>query len=233
MPVEVNLLNDESWAGAKRILCVRLDTLGDVLMTTPAIRALKQSCPGCRITLMTSSSGAEAGRLVSDVDEVVIYDAPWMKATCSHVAPQPDLEQIEALRPGAFDAAVIFTVYSQSALPAAMLCYLADIPRRLAYCRENPYQLLTHWVRETEPEMCLRHEVRRQLDLVATVGAHTDEERLSIAIPEKVDTYVDELLGEIEDHQPWVVVHPGATAASRRYPPEGFATVARRVVQDL
>jgi lipopolysaccharide heptosyltransferase II len=156
-----------------------------------------------------------------------------MKGMASPLTPQADLKMVEALRHGAFDAAVIFTVYSQSALPAAMLCYLADIPQRLAHCRENPYQLLTHWVRETEPEMCLRHEVRRQLDLVATVGAHTDEERLSIAIPEKVDTYVDELLGEIEDHQPWVVVHPGATAASRRYPPEGFATVARRVVQEL
>jgi lipopolysaccharide heptosyltransferase II len=233
MPVEVNLLNDESWAGAKRILCVRLDTLGDVLMTTPAIRALKGSSPGRDITLLTSSSGAEAGRLAPDVDQVLVYDAPWMKAMASALTPQADLKMVEALRHGAFDAAVIFTVYSQSALPAAMLCYLADIPQRLAHCRENPYQLLTHWVRETEPEMCLRHEVRRQLDLVATVGAHTDEERLSIAIPEKVDTYVDELLGEIEDHQPWVVVHPGATAASRRYPPEGFATVARRVVQEL
>src|SRR5688500_16797328 len=233
MPVEVNPLNYASWAGAKRILCVRLDTLGDVLMTTPAIRALKGSSPGRDITLLTSSSGAEAGRLAPDVDQVLVYDAPWMKAMASALTPQADLKMVEALRHGAFDAAVIFTVYSQSALPAAMLCYLADIPQRLAHCRENPYQLLTHWVRETEPEMCLRHEVRRQLDLVATVGAHTDEERLSIAIPEKVDTYVDELLGEIEDHQPWVVVHPGATAASRRYPPEGFATVARRVVQEL
>jgi lipopolysaccharide heptosyltransferase II len=222
-----------SWAGAKRILCVRLDTLGDVLMTTPAIRALKESSPGRDITLLTSSSGAEAGRLAPDVDQVLVYDAPWMKAMTSALAPQGDLKMVEVLRHGAFDAAVIFTVYSQSALPAAMLCYLADIPQRLAHCRENPYQLLTHWVRETEPEMCLRHEVRRQLDLVATIGAHTDEERLSIAIPEKVDAYVDELLGGTEHHPPWVVVHPGATAASRRYPPEGFATVARRVVQEL
>lgn len=233
MPVEQNLMWHESWAGLKRILCVRLDTLGDVLMTTPAIRALKQFCLG-QITLMTSSSGAEAGRLDPDVDEVLIYDAPWIKATRSQVAPRPDFEMVEGLRRGGFDAAVIFTVYSQSALPAAMLCYLADIPRRLAHCRENPYQLLTHWVRETEPEMCLRHEVRRQLDLVATVGACTDDERLSIVIPSQAHSYVDDLLaGVIEERQPWVVVHPGATAASRRYPPEGFAAVARRLVQEL
>ena len=234
MPVERDHLDRDSWAGVKRILCVRLDTLGDVLMTTPAIRALKRSYPGRQITLLTSSSGAEAGRLVPDVDEVLVYDAPWMKATRSHGSALPDLSMVETLRHGTFDAAVIFTVYSQSALPAAILCYLADIRLRLAHCRENPYQLLTHWVRETEPAICLRHEVRRQLDLVATIGARTDDERLSVTIPEKVYTAVDELLaGVIEERRPWVVVHPGATAASRRYPPEGFATVARRVVQEL
>ncbi len=61
---------------------------------------------------------------------------------------------------GSFDAAVIFTVYSQNPLPAAFLCYLAGIPLRLAHCRENPYQFLTDWVKDTEPEQNVRHEVR-------------------------------------------------------------------------
>ncbi|HKN88328.1 MAG TPA: glycosyltransferase family 9 protein [Nitrospiraceae bacterium] len=227
-------MSQASWTDAERILCVRLDTLGDVLMTTPAIRALKHASPGRRITLMTSASGAAAGRLIPEVDEVLIYDAPWMKAGSSHVDAGPDLDMVEHLRRAAFDAAVIFTVYSQSALPAAMLCYLAAIPRRLAHCRENPYELLTHWVRETEPDTCLRHEVRRQLDLVATVGARTDDERLSIAIPDRVNTVVDILLtGLIEMGRRFVVIHAGATAVSRRYRPEGFAIVGRRLVEEL
>jgi lipopolysaccharide heptosyltransferase II len=234
MPVKPTTPPHESWDDVKYILCVRLDTLGDVLMTTPAIRALKQSSPERRIALLTSSSGAEAGRLARDVDEVLIYQAPWVKATPNQTTSQSDLDLVESLRHRAFDAAVICTVYSQSALPAATLCYLADIPRRLAHCRENPYHLLTHWVRETEPEVCIRHEVQRQLDLVATVGARTDDERLSIAIPNTANSYVDHLLADVlDDHLPWVVVHPGATAASRRYPPERFAAVARRLVQDF
>ena len=48
------------WSQARNILCVRLDALGDVLMTTPALRALKTSHPGRRITLLTSPAGAEA-----------------------------------------------------------------------------------------------------------------------------------------------------------------------------
>jgi ADP-heptose:LPS heptosyltransferase len=47
-----------SWDDARNVLCVRLDTLGDVLMTTPALRALR--APGCRLTLLTSPAGGWA-----------------------------------------------------------------------------------------------------------------------------------------------------------------------------
>ena len=48
----------EAWAAAENVLAVRLDALGDVLMTTPALRALKESRPGRRLTLLTSPGGA-------------------------------------------------------------------------------------------------------------------------------------------------------------------------------
>jgi lipopolysaccharide heptosyltransferase II len=123
---------------------------------------------------------------------------------------------------------VIFTVYSQNPLPAAFLCYLADIPLRLAHCRENPYQLLTDWVKDPEPEQTTRHEVRRQLDLVAAVGYATVDERLSFQVPAGARQQVARLLDEIglDRSSPWVVVHPGASAPSRRYPPESFASAA-------
>jgi len=46
-----------SWNDARELLCVRLDAAGDVLMTTPALRALHDG--GRRITLLTSPAGAE------------------------------------------------------------------------------------------------------------------------------------------------------------------------------
>src|SRR3546814_6970097 len=94
--------------------------------------------------------------------------------------PAEHLAMIERLRAGRFDACVIFTVYSQAPLPAALLAYLAGIPLRLAHCREHPYGLLTDWVPESEPERETRNEVRRQLDLVETVGALPESERLEI-----------------------------------------------------
>jgi lipopolysaccharide heptosyltransferase II len=221
----------ERWRRAREVLCVRLDTIGDVLMTTPAIRALKQGAADRRITLLTSHSGAEAARLVPEIDDVITYNAPWMKPESGS---RRELEMAELLRERAFDGAVIFTVYTQSALPAAFLCRLAGIPLQLAHCRENPYALLTDWVRETEPETGVPHEVQRQLDLVGTVGCTVEDDRLSIEVPRAATDRIDQLLEDcgIDRARPWCVMHPGATAASRRYPPASFAAVADELTRD-
>ncbi len=217
------------WHEAENVLCVRLDALGDVLMTTPAIRALRASRPGRRITLLGSRAGAEVAELVPEIDDVLVFEAPWMKATRPNPDPRLELALVRLLESLGFDAAVIFTVFTQSALPAAHLCHIAGIPRRLAHCRENPYHLLTDWVPEVDDAASARHEVRRQLDLVATVGARTGDERLSLSVPQGARDHVADLLSSlgIDAETRWAVVHPGASAPSRRYPPEGYAAAAR------
>lgn len=216
----------------KRILCVRLDRLGDILMTTPAIHALRTSFPGSHIALLTSSVGAQAAPFLSDVDEVIAYDAPWHGCSPS-CAPDVDLAMQRTLEAQRFDAAAIFTVYSQSALPAAMLCYLAGIPRRLAHCRENPYGLLTDWVCETEPHSGVRHEVERQLALVAKIGAVCADTRMRLAVSADARRSLAPKLAThgLAPQGPWFVIHPGASAASRRYPADRFGDVATRLAR--
>jgi lipopolysaccharide heptosyltransferase II len=131
---------------------------------------------------------------------------------------------------------VIFTTFSQSPLPAALFTWMAGIPLRLAHCRENPYQLLTHWVLETDHfELpTIRHEVRRQLDLVEAIGCRTTNDHLSLCVPASACERIKELLTQfqLDQTKPWVVLHPGATAPSRRYPPEGFAEVAQTLASE-
>jgi lipopolysaccharide heptosyltransferase II len=222
---------DPAWGRAKKILCIRLDSLGDLLMTTPAIRAIKESLPGSEITLLTSPTGAQPAGFIPEVDEVIAYEAPWMKASPSQADSSKDLAMIRRLKSAKFDAAVLFTVYSQSPFPAALLTYLADIPLRLAHCRENPYHLLTHWVKESEPEQQVRHEVRRHLDLVASIGCRPQDEHLRFQVPEKSCQAVKGYLeaAGLDRSRPWFVLHPGVSAPSRQYPPEHYAQAARQL----
>jgi lipopolysaccharide heptosyltransferase II len=224
----------ENWSAARNILAVRLDAMGDVLMTGPALRALKAGLPGRRLSLLTSPAGAAAAQLLPDLDEVIVYAAPWMKATPTPSDSSNDHAMIQTLADRRFDGAVVFTVYSQNPLPAALLCYLANIPRRMAYCRENPYHLLTDRVVETEPEHHVRHEVRRQLDLVGEIGCRLRDERMRLALTPEMRRLGRRILAEagIEPSSRWVLLHPGASAPSRKYPPEMFLEAAQVLVRE-
>ncbi|MFA9441619.1 glycosyltransferase family 9 protein [Uliginosibacterium sp. sgz301328] len=223
-----------TWQNAHNVLAIRLDNMGDVLMTTPAMRALRDATPGRRITLLASRAGAALAPHLDCVDDVIAYDAPWVKHA-QHGTFIDDDAMIATLRACRFDAAVIFSVYSQNPLPAALMCRLSGIPQVLAHCRENPYALLSDWVPEREPETQIRHEVRRQLDLVAHVGAVVHDKKLvfrpgATARDRLATTLAD---AGIDGGTPYLVLHAGATAPSRMYPPQAYARAARLLLDDF
>jgi len=223
------------WASARSVLAVRLDGMGDLLMTTPALRALKEAAPHRRVVLLASPAGAALGRLLPFVDEVLPFAAPWMKQPGAGDSATRTAGLIDAIR-GRFDAAVIFTVFSQSALPAATALMLADVPLRAAHCRENPYDLLTDWVSERDLDVHagVRHEVQRQLDLVAALGAAPADTRLQLAVPDAARTAIAARLAALGllPATPFLVVHPGATAPSRRYPVELLREAVTTLARD-
>ena len=106
---------------------------------------------------------------------------PWIKAK-EVVASEEMFDIVQQLKNRKFDAAVIFTVFSQNPLPSAMIAYMAGIPLRLAYCRENPYELLTNWVPDKEPYSLIQHQVERDLDLVESIGATTSNLNLALTV---------------------------------------------------
>ena len=213
------------------VFCVSgLDNLGDVLMTTPAFRALKSTWSRCELTLLTSSAGAAIAEHLPEIDRVIRFDVPWMQTGTDNRGAF--LSMTTQLKRDKFDAAILFTVQSQSPLPAALLCYMAGIPQVLGYCRENPYQLMTHWVPDPEVLMATRHEVERQLALVQTVGCHTTDPLLSLRIPEADRQWVQQQLSiaNIDRSRPWVILHPGVSEAKRRYPADEFVRAFRQLV---
>lgn len=159
-----------NWQGCKNILCIRPDNMGDLIMSGPAIRALKKSF-GARITLLTSIMAKGITLMMPEIDEVMVYDVPWVK-TAEIEDTKAFYDVIADIKNKNFDAAVVFTVYSQNPQPTAMLAYLAGVPQILAYCRENPYQLINNWVPDKEPYELIKHQVKRDLDLVVAGRLH-------------------------------------------------------------
>lgn len=189
--------------------------MGDVMMSSPAMRALKQSF-GSRITLLTSPAGSIVTPYLSCIDDVIVASLPWVKSDGMDGGAL--LALAETLRGRSFDAVVIFTVYSQSALPAAMLSYMAGIPVRAAYARENAYDLLTHWVPDTEPYERIAHQVERDLGLVKSLGADIEDDRLLLESDARAALTLSGKLEKLGIGEPFIILHPGVSETKREYP---------------
>jgi ADP-heptose:LPS heptosyltransferase len=221
------------WHQCKNILCIRADNMGDLIMTAPALRALKETF-GCRVTILTSQMGNVITSFIPEIDEVILCDLPWIKTNQSE-NPETLFSLIEKIKEHHFDAAVIFTVYSQNPLPSAMLAFMADVPKRLAYCRENPYNLLTDWISEIEPLHYIQHQVQRDLDLVATIGATTSNHCLFINVNENAFNSASTKLPALQEagNNEWLIFHPGVSEEKRRYPAQLWIELGRIIKKRL
>ena len=76
------------WHAARNVLAVRLDNLGDLLMTTPALAAVRCSLPKARLTLLTSTSGAALAPHLPVVDDVIAFEAPVGKGRGVFFGPE-------------------------------------------------------------------------------------------------------------------------------------------------
>jgi ADP-heptose:LPS heptosyltransferase len=213
------------WLAARNLLAVRLDNAGDIVMLGPALRAIKTASPNCQITLLASPAGAKAAPLLPWVDSVMVWRSIWQDLGQLPFEPVRENELIQLLAERSFDAAVIFTSFSQTPHVAAYVCYLAGIPLRAGESKEFGGGTLSTELRGT-PDAT--HQVERNLHLVQALGFSEVDPALEIAIPDASRVSVARRLWSvgIPPDQPFALLHPGASAAARRYPATRFRHVA-------
>ncbi len=215
------------WLAARNILAVRLDNIGDILMLGPALRAIKETSPATHLTLLASPAGATAAPLLPWIDEVMAWRTVWQDAGGRiPFDPAREYRLISLLSERNFDAALIFTSFSQTPHTPGYVCYLAGIPLRAGESKEFGGSTLTTELRGAPDDM---HQVERNLRLVEHLGFVARERQLEVSIPDEARAAVPTRLTHagIDPRQPYILLHPGASASARRYPVERFGVVAR------
>jgi ADP-heptose:LPS heptosyltransferase len=192
---------------------VRLDNAGDVLLAGPAVRAIAAGSQ--HVTMLAGPAGAEAARLLPGVDDVLVWNAPWVGFDPPPVDPAGIRDLVARL--GGFDRAVVVTSFHQSPLPAALLLRLAGIGHIAAISTDYPGSLLDvrHRVEEDIPE------AERALSLARAAGFDLppgDDGRLALRRPLP---RTDPIAG------PYVVLHPGVSVPARAWPEDHFAETVR------
>ncbi len=200
----------------RHCLAVRLDNAGDVLLTGPAVRAIAAACG--RVTMLAGPAGADAARLLPGVDEVMIWQAPWVAFDPPPVDPATLAGLTSQIAARGCTEAVIFTSSHQSPLPTALVLRLAGIRRVAALSVDYPGSLLDVRYRRDadipEPE--------RALGLVRAAGYELppgDDGTLAVRRPLPGT-------GVLTGPGPYLVLHPGASAPARRWPASRWAEAA-------
>jgi ADP-heptose:LPS heptosyltransferase len=204
------------WNAIRNLLVLRLDNIGDVLMTSPTLQAIKQNLPNAKLTLMASPAGSLTAPLLPWVDEVLPYRTLWQDLGRLDFDPTREWQLIETLRDRQFDAAIILTSFSQSPHPPALICALAGIPLRLGESKEADLGTLTHPVSPAPDEI---HQVDRNLRLIEAVGFQVRDRRLTLQVPPLA----------LPIPQPYLLLTPWTSCQSRNYAPDRFAQAAHHL----
>ncbi|MDF2740468.1 MAG: glycosyl transferase, family 9 [Actinomycetia bacterium] len=207
-------------APMRHVLVARQDSLGDVLLAGPAVRAVAAGTG--RVTMLCGPRGRAAAELLPGVDEVVVAHAAWIDAEPRPVTRAGVDALVDRLTDLEVDQALVLTSFHQSPLPLALLLRMAGVATIAAVSVDYPGSLLDIRHRVDED----LHEVERGLSLAATLGYRLpegDDGRLRVRRDRVADA--PELEG------PYVVVHPGASAPARAWAPERHAALVDALVE--
>jgi lipopolysaccharide heptosyltransferase II len=204
-----------------RILIVRLREIGDVVFTTPAVRAIRRRFPNAHITYIVEPAASAIVEHNPHIDELIVAPRP---SGISRL--RSELALIRRLRAAAYDIAIDF----HSGPRASILTWLSGAPVRVGYAvvgRSWMYTRLIARPRELRP----RHSVENQWDLLAALDIgppDRTEYPVEMALDDRTAGALAERLaraGVRGDHR-LIVMHVSAGNPFRRWPVGSFAAVA-------
>lgn len=234
-------LQDESAAGNPRLLVRATNWIGDAVMTTPALDALRSLYPNGWIAVLARPWVEPVLSYHRAVDEV--FSCGPVR---SHGPFGTRLSLAGSLRRRHFDLAILFP----NSFDAALLFWLARIPRRLGYSTDVRRSLLTMSV-PVPKDRGARHEVYYYLGLVealsgregrasplladAQVGASdSPSPRLSLRVPPDGEVRSERLLADLGlgPDAPLIGFNPGAAYGPAKCWPSGrFAALGEALVR--
>lgn len=206
----------------KRILIARTDRIGDVLLSTPVIKAVREKYPQAFIAMIVSPYAKDIVEGNPYLDEVILYDKDG-----KHKSWPRSIKFARNLEKKRFDLAIILHPTNR----AHLLSFLAGITKRVGYNRKLSF-LLTDRIPHTK-ERGEKHELEYNLDLLSYLKIGVADKNLLMPIKKESEEWVDDLFKQegIKTNDKLLAINPAASCPSKVWPSERFAEAADKLAQ--
>lgn len=203
-----------------RLLVIRVDHIGDIIMSTAVLKPLRESFPKAKIDFIAPSWGIDLVKGNSNVDQAIEFDPSWFnRKTSSNIFKQ--LKSIIALakiiRQGKYDAAIDL----RGDLRHIISMSLAGVKYRVSYGITGGAFLLSHEVPYTEGV----HEIEHSMDLLRAIGVQADKVNVDIKLKQEELKDASFLLKEYKIAEPYAVMHVAPGHKTKTWESENFSKV--------
>jgi len=208
----------------ERIVFIKLDHIGDAVMASPILRALKDWAPAADITVIARPQSAEYFRLLPGVSRVVTADVPWIRPDSSSLANfRACLALARTIRSGHYDLAVDLRYHNRL---DSLLLSMCGARWRLGFDIGHLGFGLTHRARMPRTG----HEVEKMAGALKGAGIPVKALDTLFPVSPAAARASAKKLGTSRGRK-LVAFHPGAGNAIKRWMPERFSAVAQELVQ--
>jgi heptosyltransferase-2 len=201
-------------AQIKNILVVRNDRFGEFLLNIPALRALKETFPNAKITLVVNPYVKELAQMLPFIDEII----EWARKRHSLLEK---FNLVNVLKRKKIDIAIMLNPSKEFNI----FTHLAKIPIRVGYDRKWSF-LLTHKI-EDKKYQGLKHEIDYNLELVSLIGAETKDKTLSLKLDNSA--VFEDLSIEYQDNL--IALHPWTSDPLKQWPIDNFYKLAQKLTE--
>ncbi len=202
----------------KRILLIRLEHVGDVLMTTPAIRALRKRFPKAGIDVLVRDFTAPILQKNKNVSNVIVWNAPWLSSLGKRESWASVKQMIRKLKKNRYDVAIDFHGDPRNILFASMVAKY-----RVGFgCRGFGFLL-----NKTVPYK--NHVIDRNLALAKALGAISSDRTMELALTSSDEKFAESAIKGISKP---VIISPGSGKKEKNWLEERWAEVADRLIEE-
>ena len=206
---------------SKRILIVNVNWVGDVLFSTPFIRAVREANPDAYIACLLHPRCREILESNPRLNEIIIYDEEG-----AHKSLFGKWAVIRELKKKRFDTAFLL----HRSFTKALLTYLAGIKERVGYPTKNRGGIITHAVEEPAEDL---HKVEYFLNIARAYGIDVKDHSYEFFVRDTDRKFVKDLLGKdgVTDKDLIVVLCPAGNWPPKRWPAENFARLGDELAE--